>query len=61
MGNANGSGRLVETKGKILALKRTISVQQDDGDVAQLGNLVATSARLVPGTRAGRCSTRPAA
>ncbi len=53
VGNANGIGRLTVTKGKILGVNRTISVQQDDGSVARLGHLVSTSARLVPGNSGG--------
>jgi S1-C subfamily serine protease len=53
VGNANGAGRLVVTTGKVLALKQTVSVQQDDGSTAQLTNAIATSARLVPGDSGG--------
>jgi S1-C subfamily serine protease len=53
VGNANGIGRLTVTKGKVLGVNRTISVQQDDGTVARLGHLVSTSARLVPGNSGG--------
>jgi S1-C subfamily serine protease len=53
VGNAGGTGRLVVTSGRILALKRTVSVQQDDGEVGQLTNAIATSARLVPGDSGG--------
>jgi S1-C subfamily serine protease len=53
VGNANGTGRLTVTKGKVLGVNRTISVQQDDGTVARLGHLVSTSARLVPGNSGG--------
>ena len=53
VGNANGTGKLVITSGKILALNQTINVQQDDGEVVQLASLVKTSARLVPGDSGG--------
>jgi S1-C subfamily serine protease len=53
VGNANGAGKLVIASGKVLALKRTISVQDDDGTVSQLRNLIETSARLVPGDSGG--------
>jgi len=53
VGNANGAGKLVVSSGKILALHQTISVQQDDGGVSQLRNLVKTSARLIPGDSGG--------
>jgi S1-C subfamily serine protease len=53
VGNANGGGRLIVTKGKVVGLNRTISVQQDDGSFSKLANLVATTARLVPGDSGG--------
>jgi len=53
VGNASGGGKLVVTSGKILALKQTVNVQQDDGEVGQLTNAIATSARLVPGDSGG--------
>jgi len=53
VGNANGAGRLVVTSGKVLALKQTVSVQSDDGEVSRLTNAIATSARLVPGDSGG--------
>lgn len=53
VGNANGGGKLVVTHGRVTALNRTISVQDDNGDVHQLANLIETSARLVPGDSGG--------
>jgi S1-C subfamily serine protease len=53
VGNANGGGKLVITKGRITALKKTIAVQDDNGDVHQLAGLIETSARLVPGDSGG--------
>jgi S1-C subfamily serine protease len=53
VGNANGGGKLVVTSGKITALNRTIRVRDESGDVAQLANLIETSARLVPGDSGG--------
>ena len=53
VGNANGAGKLVITKGKVVALNRTISVQQEDGTFSKLANLVATTAKLVPGDSGG--------
>ena len=53
VGNANGAGKLVVTKGKVVALNRTISVQQEDGSFSKLANLVATTAKLVPGDSGG--------
>ena len=53
VGNANGGGRLVITRGRVTALNKTISVQDDTGDVHQLASLIETSARLVPGDSGG--------
>lgn len=53
VGNANGAGKLVVTKGKVVGLNRTISVQQEDGSFAKLANLVETTAKLVPGDSGG--------
>jgi S1-C subfamily serine protease len=53
VGNANGGGVLVTTTGRITRLNRTISVQDESGDVAQLTGLIETSAHLVPGDSGG--------
>jgi len=53
VGNANGGGKLVITHGTVTALNRTISIQDDTGEVSQLANLIETSARLVPGDSGG--------
>ena len=53
VGNAHGAGRLIVTKGKVVGLNRTISVQQEDGTFSKLGHLVATTAKLVPGDSGG--------
>ena len=53
VGNANGGGRLVLTTGKITGLRQSITVRDDDGDVARLSGLIQTSARLVPGDSGG--------
>jgi S1-C subfamily serine protease len=53
VGNANGGGKLVITKGRVTALNKTIAVQDDNGDVHQLPGLIETSARLVPGDSGG--------
>jgi S1-C subfamily serine protease len=53
IGNANGAGKLVITRGKVVGLNRIISVQQDDGTSTTLHNLVATTAKLVPGDSGG--------
>jgi S1-C subfamily serine protease len=53
VGNAQGGGKLVQTTGKVTGLKRSITVQNDDGTAAQLTGLIETSARLVPGDSGG--------
>ena len=53
VGNANGGGRLVITKGRITGLNRTITVGDDQGGTARLTGLIETSARLVPGDSGG--------
>jgi S1-C subfamily serine protease len=53
VGNANGGGRLVITKGRVTGLNRTITVSDDQGGQAQLSGLIETSAHLVPGDSGG--------
>jgi S1-C subfamily serine protease len=53
VGNAKGGGKLVQTTGKVTALNKTIQIQDDNGEVRPLANLVQTSARLVPGDSGG--------
>ena len=53
VGNAQGRGRLVVSSGRITGLHRTITVNEDDGSSAQLGDLLETSASLVPGDSGG--------
>jgi S1-C subfamily serine protease len=53
VGNANGGGKLVITKGRITGLNRTITVTDDQGGQSQLTGLIETSARLVPGDSGG--------
>jgi len=53
VGNANGGGRLVVTKGRITGLGRSITVSDEQGGTAQLRGLIETSARLVPGDSGG--------
>jgi S1-C subfamily serine protease len=53
VGNANGGGKLVVTTGRVTGINETISVRDDNGQVARLGGLIETSARLVPGDSGG--------
>jgi S1-C subfamily serine protease len=53
VGNANGGGKLVITKGTVTGLNRSIQIRDDTGDVSTLRNLIQTSAHLVPGDSGG--------
>lgn len=53
VGNANGGGKLVITKGSVTALNKTISIKDDTGEVSKLASLIETSAHLVPGDSGG--------
>jgi len=55
VGNANGGGRLVITKGHVTALGRTITVNDENAEGGQrvMSGLIETSARLVPGDSGG--------
>lgn len=53
VGNAEGGNKLVQTTGKVLALNRTIQIQDDFGNVRTLTSLIQTSAHLVPGDSGG--------
>jgi S1-C subfamily serine protease len=53
VGNANGGGRLVITKGRVTGLNRTITVNDDEGGQSRLSGLIQTSAHLVPGDSGG--------
>jgi len=53
VGNANGGGKLVQTTGSITGLQKTIQVQNEDGEVTQLANLISMNARIVPGDSGG--------
>ena len=53
VGNANGGGKLIITKGRVTGLNRTITVNDDQGGQTQLSGLIETSARLVPGDSGG--------
>lgn len=53
VGNAEGGNKLVQTTGKVLALNRTIQIQDDFGNLRTLTSLIQTSAHLVPGDSGG--------
>jgi S1-C subfamily serine protease len=53
VGNAQGGGKLVMTTGRVTAVNQSITVQDDNGEVAQLSGLIETSAKLVPGDSGG--------
>jgi S1-C subfamily serine protease len=53
VGNANGGGRLVITKGRVTALNQSITVSDEQGGTARLSGLIKTSALLAPGDSGG--------
>jgi len=53
VGNANGAGRLVVTKGKITGLAQSVTISDDEGGTTRVSGLIATSAALVPGDSGG--------
>ncbi len=53
VGNAGGTGRLAVSSGRIQALGRSITVDDDQGGSARLRGLIRTSASLQPGDSGG--------
>jgi S1-C subfamily serine protease len=53
VGNANGGGKLVITRGRVTGLNRSIAVSDEQGGTSRLSGLIETSARLVPGDSGG--------
>jgi len=53
VGNANGGGKLVITKGTVTGLNQSIQIRDDTGEVSTLRSLIQTSAHLVPGDSGG--------
>jgi S1-C subfamily serine protease len=53
LGNAGGTGRIVSTTGKIVALGRSIDVGDEQGSAEHLTGLIQTDASLEPGDSGG--------
>ena len=53
IGNAQGGGQLVSSTGQITATSQDITVTEDDGTPADLTDLIAITASLVPGDSGG--------
>jgi S1-C subfamily serine protease len=53
VGNANGTGKLTSASGKVTGLRKSISVQDDNGGTEQLKSLIETNAALQPGDSGG--------
>jgi S1-C subfamily serine protease len=53
VGNANGGGRLVITQGRVTALNRSITVNDEVDGARPMRGLIQTSSRLVPGDSGG--------
>jgi S1-C subfamily serine protease len=53
IGNAGGTGVLSTKTGRLTALRRTITVSDDDGGSARLSDVMVTSAPLRPGDSGG--------
>jgi len=53
VGNAGGTGSLTSTVGKVTAVGRTITVNDDQGGTVQLSGLIGTDAALEPGDSGG--------
>jgi S1-C subfamily serine protease len=53
LGNAGGTGSLVSSSGRVVALGRTITVSDDQGGSEQLAGLIETNAALQPGDSGG--------
>jgi len=53
VGNAGGKGQLVSSTGQVTATGQDITVTEDDGTNADLTDLIAVSAAMVPGDSGG--------
>lgn len=53
VGNAGGTGTLSVKRGAVVALRRSITVQDDEGGASRLSGLIETSAPLRPGDSGG--------
>jgi S1-C subfamily serine protease len=53
LGNANGAGKLTPASGKVTGLRKSITVQGDDGGTEHLNSLIETNAAIQPGDSGG--------
>lgn len=53
VGNAGGTGTLTVKRGAVIALRRSITVSDDEGGTSRLAGLIETSAPLRPGDSGG--------
>lgn len=53
VGNAEGQGQLVVSRGKVVAVGRSIMVRDEQGDARKLTGLIQTDAELHPGDSGG--------
>jgi S1-C subfamily serine protease len=53
VGNAGGTGTLTSSRGTVTGLKKSITVQGDNGTTEQLAGLIETNATLQPGDSGG--------
>jgi len=53
VGNSGGFGRLISGRGRVIRLKRSITVQSDSGERYRLAGLIETNAALRPGDSGG--------
>jgi S1-C subfamily serine protease len=49
VGNSGGTGRLISVRGRVIGLKKSITIQYDTGETARLRGLIVTNAPLRPG------------
>jgi S1-C subfamily serine protease len=53
VGNSGGTGRLISVRGRVIGLKKSITIQYDTGETARLRGLIVTNAPLRPGDSGG--------
>jgi S1-C subfamily serine protease len=53
VGNSGGIGRLISVRGRVLRLRKSVTVQNDSGERQRLTGLIETNAALRPGDSGG--------
>ena len=53
VGNSGGFGRLISVRGRVIGLRKSITVQYDSGERHRLAGLIETNAALRPGDSGG--------